>query len=86
MPKLQPNDEVLIYPYGGWHYHIKGCWMAAVDMHYTESNYIAVPFGEVNKKYKPMRMFKKYHPCGCVERYEKGLPLGNNPIRKQKEK
>ena len=75
MPKLKPTDEVLIYPNGGWHYHIKGCWMARTDMPHKEANYIVVQFKDVNTKYKPQSSFSKYYPDACVKRYENDLPI-----------
>ena len=70
--------EVYIYPYGGWHYHVKGCWMATTKMTEPTANYIAVQFTDINK-YKT-RMGGDYKPCDCVERYLKGLPLNPNPF------
>jgi len=79
MPKLKPNDEVLIYPYGGMHYHIKGCWMARTDMKHKEDNYVAV---KVNIMEKLMTQYgHNYIPDLCVEYYEKGLPLPSNPMQ-----
>jgi hypothetical protein len=49
--------------------------MARTDMEDKSSNYIPVPFKDVNKKYKPWSPMRKYVPDTCVEYYEKGLPL-----------
>ncbi len=73
MPKLKDTDEVLIYPYGGWHYHVKGCWMAHTDREYKEANHIPVKFKDL-KKLKTLSG-AKYIPDACVECYEKDLPL-----------
>jgi len=84
MPKLKDNDEVLIYPYGGWHYHIKGCWMSPTDLEHEQSNYVPVTLSDVKSgKVKTNRGFK-YQPCDCIERHEKGLPLNPNPWIKKK--
>jgi hypothetical protein len=78
MPKLKPSDEVLIYSYGGMHYHVKGCWMAPTDMPEKTANYIPVKFGEIKKL--RTRDGNKYIPDTCVECYERGLPLPSNPM------
>jgi hypothetical protein len=81
MPELKSADEVYIYPYGGWHYHIKGCWMAPTDMPHKEDNYIPIPFKDI-KKWKT-NTGSKYVPDVCVERYEKDLPINPNPMEKK---
>jgi hypothetical protein len=84
MPKLKDTDEVLIYPYGGWHYHIKGCWMARTDMPDKTSNYIPVVLGDIKSRKVRTDRGMRYQPCGCINLYENNSPINPNPWIKEK--